>query len=322
MTVNDIILIGRKAIAQEAKALSSFVDSIDTEFSRACTQILDCSGTILLTGIGKSGLVARKWSSTFSSTGTKSYFINPAEASHGDLGIMHKEDLLIALSYSGETEELGSIIRHAKENGVFKISVTGNDKSSLAQQCDLNLSVSIPQEVCPLNLAPTTSTTVMMALGDALAVTLMQLRGFTEKDFARLHPGGTLGRKLWLKVRDIMHGSESIPRVLPTDSWKTVLLTMSEKRLGLAVVMEEESVLGVVTDGDVRRFVQSGKFNDTAKARDLMTTQPKFISEDALVIEARELVESNSIQQLLVKNSSGVLSGVLHVYDLLKKKVL
>lgn len=322
MTANDIILMGRKAISQEAKALSSFVDSIDLEFSRACTKILECRGTVLLTGIGKSGLVARKWSSTFSSTGTKSYFINPAEASHGDLGIMHPEDLLIALSYSGETEELGSIIRHAKENQMVRISVTGNHKSSLASQCDINLSVAIPQEVCPLNLAPTTSTTVMMALGDALAVTLMQLRGFTEKDFARLHPGGTLGRKLWLKVKDVMHGFDSIPKALPTDSWKSVLLTMSEKRLGLAVIMEKDSVIGVVTDGDIRRFLQSGKFNDQAQAKDLMTTQPKFVSEDALVIEAREIVENNSIQQILVNNSSGALSGVLHVYDLLKKKVL
>jgi arabinose-5-phosphate isomerase len=186
----------------------------------------------------------------------------------------------------------------------------------------MNLSVLIPQEVCPLNLAPTTSTTVMMALGDALAVTLMQLRGFTQKDFARLHPGGSLGRKLWLRVRDLMHGRDSLPKVAPNESWKNVLLTMTEKRLGLAVVLENDSVLGVVTDGDIRRFLQSGKFNDSAMARDLMTTHPKFILEDALVVEAREVVEENSIQQLLVKDASGTLTGILHVYDLLKKKVL
>lgn len=314
--------MGRKAIAKEAQVLTAFVDSLNGDFSEACLKIHQCRGTVLLTGIGKSGLVARKWSSTFSSTGTKSYFINPAEASHGDLGIMHPEDLLIALSYSGETDELGSIVRHAKENQIFRIAVTGNHLSSLSRQCDLSLSVSIPEEVCPLNLAPTTSTTVMMALGDALAVTLMQLRGFTEKDFARLHPGGSLGKRLWLKVKDIMHSGSSIPKVSVKDSWQVVLLTMTEKRLGLAVVIENENVVGVITDGDLRRFLQSGKFKEGATAQDFMTVDPKFISEDALVVEARELVEENSVQQILVKNSDGVLSGVVHVYDLLKKKVI
>jgi arabinose-5-phosphate isomerase len=298
------------------------VDSLNFDFSEACQRIQKCQGTVLLTGIGKSGLVARKWSSTFASTGTKSYFINPAEASHGDLGMMHSEDLLIALSYSGETEELGAIVRHAKDNHLFRIAVTGSQTSSLSSQCDLTLCVSIPEEVCPLNLAPTTSTTVMMALGDALAVTLMQLKGFTEKDFARLHPGGALGKRLWLKVKDVMHGVEAIPRVAAQDSWKSVLLTMTEKRLGLAVVMTDETVLGVITDGDLRRFLQSGKFKEGAIAQDFMTLDPKFISEDALVVEARELVEENSVQQILVKNSKGALSGVLHVYDLLKKKVI
>jgi len=322
VTQNDIVLMGRKVLEREARALSAFVSELDAQFSTACEKIIQCKGTVLLTGIGKSGLVARKWSSTFASTGTKSYFINPAEASHGDLGIMHSEDLLIALSYSGETEELSSILRHACETGVYRIGVSGNKESSLARQCDITLSVKTTEEVCPLNLAPTTSTTLMMALGDALAVVLMQLRGFTEKDFARLHPGGSLGRRLWLRVKDLMHSGNSIPKVNLSDSWQSVLLTMTEKRLGLAVVMKEQEVLGVITDGDLRRFLQSGKFKDTALAADFMTRDPKFILEDALVVEARELVEKNSVQQLLVKDSNEKLTGVVHVYDLLKKKVL
>jgi len=322
MTPNDIILIGRKALEREAQALSQYVNTLNESFSLACQKILKCEGTVLLTGMGKSGLVARKWASTFASTGTKAYFINPAEASHGDLGIMHSQDLLIALSFSGETEELGAILRYAKELEMVRIGVSGNAQSSLSQQCDVNLSVVISQEVCPLNLAPTTSTTLMMALGDAIAVTLMQMRGFTEKDFARLHPGGSLGRKLWLKVRDVMHGESALPKVSPNDSWNQVLMTMTEKRLGLAIVVQDDEVLGVITDGDLRRFLQSGKKVEASKAQDLMTRTPKFIHEDSLVVDARELVENNSIQQLLVKNNSGTLTGVVHVYDLLKKKVL
>lgn len=322
MKQDEIISFGKLALEKEATALSSFVDSIDTKFALACEKIFSCQGTVLLTGIGKSGLIARKWASTFASTGTKAYFINPAEASHGDLGIMHPNDLLISLSYSGETEELGTIVRHAKDSGVYRIAVTGNRDSSLAKQSDLSLSVFTSQEVCPLNLAPTTSTTLMVALGDALAVTLMQIRGFTERDFARLHPGGSLGRKLWLKVKDLMHSGDSIPKVSPEDGWQDILLTMTEKRLGLAVVIEHEKVLGVITDGDIRRFIQSGKLHEKSSARDVMTTEPKFVSENSLVVDAREIVEQNSVQQLLVQNHEGRLTGVIHVYDLLKKKVL
>jgi len=318
----EIISLGKKALEKEAVALSSFVNSIDSGFALACEKIFACQGTVLMTGIGKSGLIARKWASTFASTGTKAYFINPAEASHGDLGIMHPKDLLISLSYSGETEELGTIVRHAKDSGVYRIAVTGNRESSLAKQSDLSLSVFTTEEVCPLNLAPTTSTTLMVALGDAIAVTLMQIRGFTERDFARLHPGGSLGRKLWLKVKDLMHSGDAVPKVDPDENWQNILLTMTEKRLGLAVVMENGRVLGVITDGDLRRFIQTGKEHEKATAREVMTTHPKFISENALVVDAREIVEKNSVQQLLVQNHEGQLTGVIHVYDLLKKKVL
>lgn len=322
MSPNDIILMGKNAIEKEAEALQALSQSLSSYFSEACKKILDCKGTVLLTGMGKSGLIARKWASTLASTGTKAYFINPAEASHGDLGIMHEKDLLVALSYSGETEELSSILRHANDLNVFRIAVTGREGSSLAQQSDLTLLAQAPEEVCPLNLAPTTSTTLMMALGDALAVTLMQLRGFSEKDFARLHPGGSLGRRLWLKVKDLMQGKEAIPTISPKSNWETVLLTMTEKRLGLGVVLENGKVLGVITDGDLRRFLQSGKKRETITAEELMTTHPKFISENALAVEAREMIEKHSVQQLLVQDERGNLSGVLHVYDLLKKKVL
>jgi arabinose-5-phosphate isomerase len=271
--------------------------------------------------MGKSGLVARKWASTFASTGTKAYFINPAEASHGDLGIVRPEDILIALSYSGETEELGHVLRHARECGVSSIGVTGNPTSSLARQTDVLLSVELSEEACPLGLAPTTSSTIMMALGDALAVTLMQMRGFTEREFARLHPGGSLGRKLWLRVSELMHRGDSLPLVRAEDRFDGVLLEMTRKCLGLAVVIDGERALGVITDGDLRRGFQRGMTSDT-KAHHWMTVSPKSILPDALSVEAREMMEKFSIHHLLVNDAAGKLVGVLHLKDLLKAKVL
>ncbi len=276
---------------------------------------------MVLTGMGKSGLVARKWASTLSSTGTTSYFLNPAEAPHGDLGLIRENDLLIALSFSGETEELGYLLRHAKEIGVATIGVTGNSVSSLARQANLVLSVALKEEACPLGLAPTTSTTVMMALGDALAVTLMQMRGFTERDFARLHPGGSLGRRLWLRVSELMHTGEAIPVVTPIDTLDKVLVEMTRKRLGLAVVMEKETVLGIITDGDLRRYFQAHAWSSETKATELMT-KPRTLPTTALAVEARELMEANKIQQLLITDEGSKLVGVIHLHDLLKAKVV
>jgi arabinose-5-phosphate isomerase len=317
----DLLLIGRRVLEKEAQALSALVNTVDETFVKACEMIFHCEGTVLLTGMGKSGLVARKWGSTFSSTGTNSYFINPAEAPHGDLGIIKKNDLLIALSFSGETEELGYVLQHAKENQIPIIGVTGNPQSSLAKQTQPVLSVHVPEEACPLGLAPTTSTTLMMAMGDALAVTLMQMRGFTETDFARLHPGGSLGKRLWLRVERLMHEGDAIPKVLANDSLEKVLVEMTQKRLGLAVVMQAETILGLITDGDLRRYFQKQGINKNAIASDLMTKTPVQISPKALAVEAREVMEKKSIQHLLVTDQNRLV-GVIHMQDLLRAKVL
>jgi arabinose-5-phosphate isomerase len=320
--MDDLLLSGRQTIRKEADALAAFVETLDGNFSEVCRKIFDSKGTVLLTGMGKSGLVARKWASTFLSTGTRSYFINPAEASHGDLGIVRPEDVLIALSYSGETDELNSILRYARENEIAIIGVTGNTNSSLAKQSSIVLSVFLNEEACPLGLAPTTSTTLMMALGDAITVTLMQMRGFTEKDFARLHPGGSLGRRLWLRVTELMHGGSALPVVSPQDSVEHVLVEMTQKRLGCTVVLENDEIRGIITDGDLRRLFQKGKLNSNLTAEQMMTPDPKRIEVTALADEAREVMEKGLIQQLLIVDKEGKLKGIIHLHDLFRKKVV
>jgi arabinose-5-phosphate isomerase len=320
---SDWLLIGKHTLEKEAGALKAFASELGESFVTTCEWIFACKGTVLLTGMGKSGIVARKWSSTFSSTGTKSYFINPAEAPHGDLGILRAGDLLIALSASGETEELGHILRHAVDSQIKRIGITTNSRSSFASDVDLILSVPVAQEACPLGLAPTTSTTLMMALGDALAVVLMKMRGWTEEKFARLHPAGALGRRLWLRVKELMHQGDEIPRVSPGAGFGDVLVEMTQKRLGLAVVMEKNRVVGIITDGDLRRFFQKKTVVPSAQAKDLMTTRPKCIHSGALAVEARRLMEENKIQHLLVIDELGnELSGVIHLHDLLRAKVV
>lgn len=319
---NDLVLIGRRTVRQEAEALASFVDSLDERFAQACEILRACESTVVLTGMGKSGLVARKWAATFVSTGTKAYFLNPAEASHGDLGVLREGDVLVALSSSGETEELRSVLHYAKETHVPCIAVTQNETSSLATQSTVVLPVVVREEACPLGLAPTTSTTLMMALGDAIAVTLMQMRGFSENDFARLHPGGSLGRRLWLRVGALMHSGDKIPRVAPAAPLSDVLLEMTRKCLGVTVVCEGDSVLGLITDGDLRRAFQNKGMQEEWTARDLMTCHPKRVRETALAVEARELMEQSAIQQLLVDSAEGKLVGILHLHDLLRAKVV
>ncbi len=318
----DLLLTGKRTIQKEIFALQQYVETLDESFVAAAETIFGCRGTVLLTGMGKSGLVARKWASTFSSTGTKSYFINPAEAPHGDLGIIHSQDVLVALSLSGETKELDYLISYARERGLQTIGITGNGNSSLARQSSILLIVHLSEEACPLGLAPTTSTTIMMALGDAFAVTLMQMRGFTSDDFARLHPGGSLGRRLWLRVEELMHTGEAIPRVSPNDPLEHVLIEITRKCLGHAVVMDGERIVGLITDGDLRRFFQLKKGSEMATAAQMMTRNPKTISSRALAVEAREMMEKNSIHQLIIVDFKNQLAGVIHLHDLLRAKVL
>lgn len=319
---HELISSGRSTIRQEADALAGFVDAIDENFAKACEILYDCRGTVLVSGMGKSGLVARKWASTFSGTGTKSYFLNPADALHGDLGVIRADDVVILMSLSGESEELGYVLRHAREQGARTIGVTGALKSSLARQISVVLSVPSNGEACPLGLAPTTSTTLMMALGDALAIALMKMRGFTERDFARLHPGGSLGRKLWLRVSELMHQGDALPIVHPDDPLEEVLVEITSKCLGVAVVMEGEKIVGIITDGDLRRFFQGKKASAPATARHMMTQNPKSMGPDALAVEAREMMEKFSIHQLLIIDDVGKLLGVVHVHDLFRARVL
>ena len=326
--VNDWVLSARRTLQKEMASVAELEKRLGEDFATACEKILACKGTVVLTGMGKSGLIARKWMATFSSTGTTSYFLNPAEAAHGDLGILRAGDLLIALSFSGETEELANVIRYARETETYVIGITGNNDSSLAKASNLVLSVAISEEACPLNLAPTASTICMMALGDALAVALMERRGFSEKDFARLHPGGSLGRRLWLKTEELMHQGDALPLVQAETPFTEVLMEMTRKRLGLAIVREGEVVLGIITDGDVRRhFQKNAAKSGDALARDMMTATPKGIGRSALAVEAREALEKNRIQHLLVYSEPNDLAlptlvGVVHLQDLLRAKVV
>jgi len=318
----SVLSAGRRVLEAEAAALASFAATLDERFTEGVALLERCGGTVVVTGMGKSGLVGRKWASTFASTGTRAYFLNPAEAQHGDLGVLNRGDVVIALSMSGETEELAPTLRFARETGVPVLAVTAVPSSSVAQQATVILPLPEVEEACPLGLAPTTSTTVMMALGDAFAVALMQRRGFSEKDFARLHPGGSLGRRLWLRVEELMHRGDALPVVAPNASFEDVLLTMTSKRLGLAVVVSAGTALGVVTDGDLRRFLQRKDYDGSATAEAMMTRNPKTLEPHALAVEAREKMESARIQHLLVVDAAGVLVGVLHFHDLLRAKVL
>lgn len=319
---SDLVLTGRRTLKQEAEALASMVDTLDETFGQTCELLFACKGAVVLTGMGKSGLVARKWASTFLSTGTKAYFLNPAEASHGDLGLLRAEDVLVALSLSGETQELRPVLNFARDSAVASVAVTQNPQSSMAEQATIVLPVQVREEACPLGLAPTTSTTLMMALGDAVAITLMQMRGFSEKDFARFHPGGSLGRRLWLRVGELMHTGEKVARVAPNTGIQDVLLEMTRKCLGLAVVMEGDQVRGIITDGDLRRAFQNRGFQAELCAEDILTTNPKRIRQSSLAADAADIMAQNSIQQLLIDDENGCFVGVVHLYDLLRAKVV
>jgi arabinose-5-phosphate isomerase len=319
---SDVVAAGKRVLEAESSALASLAAMLDGNFAEAVSLLERCAGTVVVTGMGKSGLVGRKWAATFSSTGTRSYFLNPAEAQHGDLGVVHGSDILVALSWRGETEELAPTLRFAREAKVPVLAVTAVATSSVARQAALVLELPDVEEACPLGLAPTTSTTMMMALGDALAVALMRRRGFEAKDFARLHPGGSLGRRLWLRVEELMHRGDALPVVAPSAPFEEVLVTMTGKRLGLAVVVENRRAIGVITDGDLRRFLQRKDYDGSATAEAMMTRNPKSLGAEALAVEAREIMEAARIQHLIVTDRQGVLVGVVHFHDLLRAKVL
>ncbi|MBF0255152.1 MAG: KpsF/GutQ family sugar-phosphate isomerase [Gammaproteobacteria bacterium] len=285
--------------------------------------MLNCPGRVIVTGMGKSGHIGNKIAATLASTGTPAFFVHPGEASHGDLGMITDKDVVVALSNSGETAEILTILPLIKRLGAPLIALTGNPESNLAREADVHLDVSVEKEACPLGLAPTSSTTATLAMGDALAIALLEARGFTEEDFARSHPGGSLGRRLLLHVKDIMRSGEAIPRVLHSASLNQALLEMTRKGLGMtAVVDENESILGIYTDGDLRRTLDQGLDIHQVGIAEVMTPGCVTLPQDSLAAAALQLMESRKINALLVADDQGRLIGALNMHDLLRAGVV
>jgi arabinose-5-phosphate isomerase len=317
-----LIAAGQRALEIEGRAIAALVPRLDAGFARACTLCLASAGRVIVTGMGKSGHIGRKTAATLASTGTPSFFMHAAEASHGDIGMITRDDVLLALSNSGETAEVLMLIPHCSRLGVPIIAVTGNAKSSLARAATAHLDVSVTEEACPLNLAPTASTTATLAIGDALAVALLEARGFTPQDFARSHPGGALGRKLLLHVADIMRTGDDLPIVSPADSLAQGLVVISKKGLGMCVVVQDGQVQGIFTDGDLRRVLDRGIDVHKTAMRDVMTSPGKRVKPTELAAEAAHLMEKHRITALPVVDDAGALAGALNVHDLLRAGVL
>ncbi|HUL92734.1 MAG TPA: KpsF/GutQ family sugar-phosphate isomerase [Burkholderiales bacterium] len=315
--------LARKVLAIESDAVSALASRLDERFLDAIGLILACRGRVVVSGVGKSGHIARKIASTMASTGTPAFFLHAAEAGHGDLGMITRDDVVLALSNSGQTDELLTIIPLIKRQGAKLIAVTGNAESVLAREADVHLDAQVAQEACPLNLAPTASTTAALALGDALAVALLDARGFDEQDFARAHPGGALGRKLLTHVSDVMRTGEGVPSVPETASFFDLLLEMSRKGMGMAAVVDaSRKVVGIFTDGDLRRTLERKPDLRPLKATDIMKRDPRAIAPHKLAAEAVELMERYKITQLLVVSDAGELVGALNTHDLLRAKVI
>ena len=312
----------RQVLEIEAKSLMEISGNLDESFTQACEMLLACKGRIVVSGIGKSGHIGRKISSTLSSTGSPSFFVHPAEASHGDLGMVTNEDIVIAISYSGESSELSLITPVLKRESTKVIAITGNKNSTLADLADLTLECRVSHEACPLGLAPTSSTTATLALGDALAIALLRAKGFTETDFARSHPGGSLGRRLLTRVSDLMKIGDEFPKITPDANIQEAIVEITSKKLGMTAVMDNEKLLGIITDGDLRRVFQKTKSLENILARDVMSLQPRTIQHNALAAEALQVMENSSVNQLIVTNELGEPFGALGMHDLLKAKIL
>ncbi len=311
----DIELIAKEVFEIEARAIANLAKNIDENFKKAIEAILECSGKLIVCGMGKSGIIGKKIAATMASTGTPSFFLHPAEAYHGDLGMIEKEDIVLLISNSGETDEVLKIIPFLKEQGNVTVAMSGNPRSTLAKNSTYHLNIYVEKEACPLQLAPTSSTTATLVMGDALAITLMKLRDFKESDFAQFHPGGSLGRRLLTRVEDVMK-RDNLPIVNRESSIKEIIHTVSKARLGLAVVQEADLIVGIITDGDIRRAME--EFEDTffrLKAEDLMTKNPKTIQKEAKLIDAQNLMNDYKVNSLLVIDNNK-LCGVVQIYDL------
>lgn len=319
----DIVAAARRVLDIEARALDALSDRLGEDFARAVRLVLDSTGRVIVSGLGKSGHIARKIAATMASTGTPAYFVHAAEALHGDLGMIHRDDVLIALSNSGETAELLAVVPLVRRQGGRTIAMTGKPDSTLARLADVHLDAGVAMEACSLNLAPTASTTCALALGDALAVALLDARGFREDDFARSHPGGALGRRLLTHVRDVMRARADVPTVAVDSTVTDALLQVTRGGMGMTVVLDAAGgVAGVFTDGDLRRAIDRLGDVRTVPVADVMSRQPRSISEAKLAAEAAEVMERNRVNQLLVTDEHGALAGALTMHDLMLAKVI
>lgn len=316
----SIVALAKETIEIESLAISQLAGFIDETFAEAVELIQNSSGRVIITGIGKSAIIATKIVATLNSTGTPSVFMHAADAIHGDLGLILKDDIVVCISKSGNTPEIKALIPFLKNAGNTLIAITGNQKSVLAEQADFVFNSYVEKEACPINLAPTTSTTAQLVIGDALAVCLLELRDFTKDDFAKYHPGGALGKRLFLKVRDVLVHNE-IPKVDPDASVKKVIIEISEKRKGATAVTVNNKIIGIITDGDLRRMLSETEDLSQQKAENIMTKNPVSITIDAMAIDAMELMETHEISQLLVTDQ-GNYAGVIHIHDLIKEGII
>ncbi len=322
--MDNILDIAKRVLRIEADAVSALTEKLNSDFERAVELIYNSKGRVVVTGMGKSGLVGKKIAATLASTGTPAFFLHPAEASHGDLGMVTSDDVVIAISNSGETEELINLIPFLKRFNVGLISLTGNPDSTLSRVADVTIDVSVKEEACPLGIVPTASTTATMAMGDAIAVALLIKRGFKEEDFAFFHPGGSLGKKLFIKVMDLMHTGDALPLVYPDITMTEAIMEISSKRLGVAIVVNNhKEILGIITDGDLRRGIEKwGKAFFGMKAEEVMTRNPKTISEEELAVKALSVMEKHSITSLVVPDNKGRAKGIIHLHDILRQGIV
>ncbi len=318
----QILHSAERVISIESNAVANLKQQLDQTFVAACTKLLACQGKVVVIGMGKSGHIGSKMAATLASTGTPAFFVHPAEASHGDLGMIGEQDVVIALSNSGETHEVTALLPVIKRRGIELISITSNDNSSLAKASDIHIKVQVEQEACPHNLAPTASTTAVLALGDAIAVSLLEARGFTPDDFALSHPGGSLGKRLIMQVNDLMHSGNAFPSVKPNISIRNALFEMTDKRMGMTTVTDDQgNLLGIFTDGDLRRAFERDVDID-APISDVMTKGCKTVRTQTLAVDAVNLMEESSITSLIVVDENSKPLGVIHMHDLLKAGVV
>ncbi|VUD59977.1 Arabinose 5-phosphate isomerase KdsD [Thalassocella blandensis] len=323
MTAKEFLSAARRTIQMEIEALNALENRLDDSVNVAGQIIMQCTGRVVVIGVGKSGLIGRKIAATLSSTGTPSFFVHPGEASHGDFGMITRGDVVLAISNSGASSEIVTLLPLIKRLGTKLISFTGNPNSAIAEAAEVNLDISVATEACPLNLAPTSSTTVTLAMGDALAVALLEARGFTAEDFAFSHPGGSLGKKLLLRVGDVMHDGKEIPRVKAMTPLKEALAEMTAKGFGMTTVVNaQDQLIGIFTDGDLRRCVDRNLDINTLTVEKVMTASPRTVNKQVLAAEALNLMETHKITALVVENDNQAPVGVLHMHDLLRAGII